>query len=104
MGVEEEAFHGDKVRGLNFVVRIISHSVFIGSGKALPNSVLLHPFTVSAETPQSVSIVLECRKCSLIAYSDSSLHLDLLGIVLVLIAVSMTVFFPGVPFPSSHSL
>jgi hypothetical protein len=75
----------------------LSYSGFVGSRKVLLKSILLHPFVVPAETPQSISIVLECRKCSFIAHSDPALHLDLLGIVPVLIAVSMTVFFPVCP-------
>jgi hypothetical protein len=38
----------------------------LGAERSL-KSILLHPFVVPAETPQSVSIILECRKCSLIA-------------------------------------
>ena len=88
----EEVFHGDKVRGLIFCrENHLSYSGFVGSRKVLLKSILLHPFVVPAETPQSISIILECRKWSFIGHSDPALLLDLLGIVPVLIAVSMTV-------------
>jgi hypothetical protein len=94
----EEVFHGGKVRGLHvFGENQLSYNGFIGSRKALLKSILLHSFVVPAETHISIERFRGVDNAPLQHIAIQRFILIFYGVVLVLIAVSTTVFFPVCP-------